>query len=167
LFAAVECCFAHGGPRSNAGRIEPSTHGRRESRRATVIRNTALANDHKFPGIKAIARVTSRRSLRGTKAQPPYIRYYLLSKYLRAEALLRTVRGHWSIENQLHWMLDVVLKEDADRARNDNAPENFAILRKLALNILRAHPQKISMRQKIKSAAWDDSFLLSLIAHMR
>ena len=67
----------------------------------------------------------------------------------------------------MHWVLDVVLDEDASRSRKDNAPENLAILRRLALNILRSHPAPFSIRQKIKSAGWDDSFLLGMLAHMR
>ncbi len=76
-------------------------------------------------------------------------------------------RSHWSIENQLHWVLDVIFDEDGNRARKDNAPENLAILRGLAVNVLRTHPSRISMRQKIKRAGWDDSFLLSMLGQMR
>jgi predicted transposase YbfD/YdcC len=169
LFKAVERRFAQSGPRSSTELLEPSTHGRREWRRATVIRDRTIGIEHNFPGIAALGRVTSRRRPHGGKAQL-VIRYYLLSLPLSASRLLRTVRSRWSVENQLHWLLDVVLHEDADRARKDHAPENLAILRKLALNVLRAHPEKISMRQKVKSAAWDDTFLISLIdqfAHMR
>jgi hypothetical protein len=64
-------------------------------------------------------------------------------------------------------MLDVVMNEDRNRARKDHAPENLAILRRPALNILRAHPDGKSMRRKIKRAGWDDAFLISLISHMR
>jgi predicted transposase YbfD/YdcC len=167
LFAAVARRFARAGPRSTAQRLEPATHDRREARRATVIRDTTLAQTQAFPGIAALARITSRRRRQGNRADPPCVRYYLLSKYIPASKLLQIVRSHWSIENQLHWMLDVVFQEDANRARTDNAPENFAILRRLALNLIRAHPAPISMRQKIKSAAWDNSFLLALLSHMQ
>jgi len=81
--------------------------------------------------------------------------------------LLDIVRSHWSVENQLHWVLDVILGEDASRTRKDEAPQNLAILRKLALNILRAHPDKLSLRRKINAAAWDDAFLLSLLGQKR
>ena len=84
-----------------------------------------------------------------------------------AKRLLQVVRSHWGIENHLHWVLDVILAEDANRARKDNAPENLAILRRLALNIVRNHPARISMRRKIKRAGWDDAFLLELLGHMR
>lgn len=167
LFAAVERRFARRGARSTAKKIEPSTHDRREWRRATVIRDKNLALAESFPGIAALARITSRRSLRGKKAEKTLTRYYLLSKYIPATKLMAIVRSHWSIENQLHWVLDVVFDEDRSRVRKDNAPENLATLRKLALNIIRAHPAKMSMRQKTKRAGWDDSFLIGVLSHMR
>jgi len=167
LFAAVVRRFARSSARSAAQRLELSTHDRRERRRATVIRDPSLATAGKFPGIRALARVTSYRRPHGRRADKPLVRYFLLSKYIPAGKLLRIVRGHWGIENQLHWLLDVVLDEDANRARKDNAPENLAILRRLAINIIRAHPAKVSMRRKIKRAGWDDAFLLSMLAHMR
>src|SRR4029077_5163399 len=135
---------------------------------ASVIRDSSLAAAQNFPGIVALGRITSRRrQLGGGRAAPPVVRYFLLSRYLPPRQLLRTVRSHWAIENQLHWMLDVTFNEDACRARKDNAPENLAILLRLAINIVRAHPEPISMRQKIKRAAWDDSFLLGVLSHMR
>jgi predicted transposase YbfD/YdcC len=167
LFAAVAHCFSRGGTRSSAERLEPCTHDRREWRRATVIRNATLAVTHDFPGIAAVGRITARRRPQGARADKPVTRYYLLSKYLPAKRLLQVVRSHWAIENQLHWLLDVVFDEDANRSRKDNAPENLAILRRLAINVVRSHPAPISMRQKIKTAGWDDSFLLGLIGHMR
>jgi predicted transposase YbfD/YdcC len=92
---------------------------------------------------------------------------YLLSKYIPAKRLLQIVRSHWGIENRLHWVLDVVFGEDRNRTRKDNGPENLAILRRLAINIIRSHPNPTSMRQKIKRAGWDDAFLLDLLGHMR
>jgi predicted transposase YbfD/YdcC len=167
LFSAVARRFARAGTRSVAERLEPSTHDRREWRRATVIRDTRIATMHDFPGITAIARITSRRRLHGSRAEPAIVRYYVLSKYMSAKRLLAIVRARWSIENQLHWILDVVFNEDRCRARKDNAPENLAILRRLAANIIRSHPAPISMRQKIKTAGWDNSFLLGVLSHMR
>jgi predicted transposase YbfD/YdcC len=167
LFSAVARRFARAGTRSVAERLEPSTHDRREWRRATVIRDTRIATMHDFPGITAIARITSRRRLHGSRAEPAIVRYYVLSKYMSAKRLLAIVRARWSIENQLHWILDVVFNEDRCRARKDNAPENLAILRRLAANIIKSHPAPISMRQKIKTAGWDNSFLLGVLSHMR
>jgi predicted transposase YbfD/YdcC len=167
LFKAVVGQFARSGKRSTVKKIEPSTHDRRESRRATIMRNTSLDAIHGFPGVVAIGRITSRRQLHGNRAEPSTVRYYLLSKSMSAKRLLQVTRSHWTIENQLHWVLDVHFDEDGNRARMDNAPENLAILRRLALNILRSHPSSTPIRRKIKRAGWDDSFLIAMLGHMR
>jgi predicted transposase YbfD/YdcC len=167
LFDAVARRFARAGKRSVAKRLEPSTHDRQESRRATVIRDTRVAAASRFPGVVALARITSRRRPHGARAEKPVVRYYLLSKYMAAKRLLQIVRSHWGIENRLHWVLDVVFDEDGGRTRKDNGPENLAILRRFAVNLVRAHPERTSMRQKVKRAGWDDAFLLDLLGHMR
>jgi predicted transposase YbfD/YdcC len=167
LFEAAARRFARAGKRSVAKSIEPSTHDRQETRRATVIRDTSVAVANRFPGAVALARVTSRRRPHAGPADKPFVRYYLLSKFMSASRVLQIVRDHWGIENRLHWVLDVVFNEDRGRARKDNGPENFAILRRFAINIVRAHPAAISMRQKVKRAGWDDAFLLDLLSHMR
>ncbi len=119
-----------------------------------------------FPGLAAVARVeTHRKTARGP--EPVIVRWFLLSTELSAERMLAVARTHWTIENQLHWVLDVDFDEDAARSRKDNAPQNLALLRKLALNLVRQHPDKGSIKGKLKRAAWDDAFLLSLLGHMR
>lgn len=165
LFKAVTQQFARSGKRSAAQQTDRAAHGRREARRATVMRNTTLAE--RFPGVAAVGRVTSRRHLRGRRADPPVVRHYLLSKYITPKRLLYVTRSHWAIENQLHWVLDMHFAEDANRARKDHAPENLATLRRLALNILRANPDRKSIRLKIKRAGWDDAFLMQTLSHMR
>jgi len=167
LFTAVTQQFARSGKRSVAEQVEPPTHDRHEIRRATIMRNTSLASLYGFPGVVAVGRVTLRRRVRGDRADPPVMRHYLLSKYMSPKRLLHVTRSHWGIENRLHWVLDVHFAEDANRARKDNAPENLAILRRLALNILRAHPDRTSIRRKIKRAGWDNAFLMAVLSHMR
>lgn len=137
-------------------------HDRTETRRVVVVR----AEDMDFPGVAAIAQVETHRRSNG-QDEPPIIRWFLLSTPLTAARMLEVARAHWTIENQLHWVLDVALDEDASRSRKDSAPQNLALLRKLALNILRGHPDKASIRLKIKRAGWDETFLLSLLGHMR
>lgn len=138
-------------------------HGRQETRVAVVAPAGDLAERHGFPGLKAVAQITSKRS--GDKTVE---RYFLLSRQYRSAELLRIVRQHWSIENGLHWPLDVLLDEDLARSRKDNAPANLAVLRRLALNVARAHPDaKTSLRGKLKRAGWDDAFLLDMLRHMR
>lgn len=167
LFTAVTQQFIRSGQRSSAAQVDPSSHDRHEARRATVMRNTSLAAHYGFPGVVAIGRITSRRRRQGQLADAPVVRHYLLSKHLSPKQLLHVTRSHWGIENRLHWVLDVHFAEDANRARKDNAPENLAILRRLALNILRASPDTASLRRKIKRAGWDDAFLLQTLSHMR
>jgi predicted transposase YbfD/YdcC len=137
-------------------------HDRSERRQAVVVAAEGLD----FPGAVAVGQVESQRRVAG-KLEPPAIRWFLLSKHLTAAQLIDVARTHWTIENQLHWVLDVALDEDAARSRLDNAPQNLALLRKLALNILRSHPAKGSIKGKIKRAGWNDPFLLSLLGHMR
>ncbi|MET4349869.1 ISAs1 family transposase [Bradyrhizobium sp. RT9a] len=167
LFTAVTQQFARSGKRSTVEQIDPSAHDRREVRRATIMRNTSLARLYGFPGAAAVGRITSRRRLRGKSADAPVVRYYLLSKYNSAKRLLHITRSHWGIENRLHWVLDVHFAEDRNRSRCDHAPENLAILRRLALNILRTHPDQASLRRKIKRAGWDNAFLMAILSHMR
>src|ERR1700738_96862 len=117
LFADVERHFARKGERDMAEQLEEATHDRREKRRATIMRNIRLAELHNFPGIAAIARITSWRRCKGQPAGKPFVRYFILSRYVSATRLLKVVRSHWSVENQMHWILDVVFAEDANRAR--------------------------------------------------
>jgi predicted transposase YbfD/YdcC len=140
-------------------------HGRKEARRATVIPAPGLGERHGFPGLCAIGRIEAWRESEGRCEES--VRLYLLSRAMSADELLATVRQHWGIENQLHWVLDVVLGEDHVRARKDHAPENLARLRRLALNLMRLHPLKASLRGKIKRAGWDDAFLTDVLAHLR
>ena len=139
------------------------SHGRKESRVAFVASTKTLAPDLDFPGLKAVAMIRSKRG-----KEKAVERYYVLSQYYPPAQLLGIVREHWGIENRLHWTLDVVLDEDQARSRKDNAPANLAILRRLALNIARAHPdKKTSMRAKLKRAAWDEKFMFQMLVNMR
>ena len=73
------------------------------------------------------------------------------------------MREHWSIENQLHWLLDVVFNEDQSRNRKDNCPDNLALLRILALNLARSEPSNGSIRGKLKRAGWDNNYLAIIL----
>ena len=90
-----------------------------------------------------------------------------MSAPLSPERFQHVVRAHWSIENCLHWVLDVTMKEDRQRNRKDHGPENLALMRRLALNIARREPSKDAMRGKLKRAAWNDDFLLNLDTRRR
>ena len=140
-----------------------ATHGRTDKRAAVVVAVKEMSQKHDFPGLKAVARITSKRGNDKTVE-----RYFLMSQRYSRSQTLRIVRQHWTIENCLHWPLDVVLDEDLARNRKDNGPANIALLKRLALNIARAHPDaKTSLRSKLKRAGWDDAFLFDMLKHMR
>jgi predicted transposase YbfD/YdcC len=140
-----------------------NAHGREESRTAIVTAAKHMAVKHDFARLKAVARITSHRG-----KDKPLERYFLLSRAYAPDEVLRIVRAHWDIENGLHWSLDVVLDEDLARNRKDNGPTNLAVLRRLALNVARAHPDtKTSLRLKLKRAGWNEDFFFELLVHMR
>ena len=149
--------------RRRSARTAETAHGRKESRAALVAPVKDMAEKHRFPSLAAVARIVSKRG-----AEKPVTRYFLMSRPYNAPEVLRMIREHWDIENGLHWSLDVVLDEDLARNRKDNGPANLAVLRRLALNVARAHPDTTtSLRLKLKRAGWNDKFLLELVAHMR
>ena len=138
-------------------------HGRNEKRVALVASVPGMAKKHDFPGLKAVARITSKRGQDDTVE-----RYFLMSRPYSRKEVLRIVRAHWGIENRLHWPLDVTLDEDLARNRKGNGPANLAVLRRLALNVAQAHPDTtVSLRGKLKRAGWNDAFLFELLGHMR
>ena len=137
--------------------------GRQERRHARLVAADDMAARHRFDGLAAIARVTRER-----EGETPQTRLFLLSRRMSAAELLKTVRAHWSIENTLHWTLDVTLAEDQCRARKDNAPANIALLGRLATTLLhRLDDPKTSIRRRIKQCAWEDPYLLNALSHMQ
>lgn len=140
-------------------------HGRAELRRAVVVATPGLAEMHRFSGLAAIGRIDSVREVDGEREETT--RLFALSRVLAPAELLTIVREHWGIETSLHWVLDVVLDEDRQRTRKDHGPDNLAMLRRFALNVLRQDKSKGSLTGKMKRAGWDDAFLLSLLAQMR
>jgi predicted transposase YbfD/YdcC len=138
-------------------------NGRIETRTATVTTDIDwLQHDHKWPGLVCIGKITrTRETAMKTEVETAY---YLLSKTMTAERLNEVARSHWAIENRLHWRLDVVMNEDQDRNRMDNSPYNLAILRHMAMNVMRKEGSKGSLRGKFKRAGWNDTFLRQLLA---
>lgn len=137
-------------------------HGRIETRTAALTTDiTWLQESHRWPGLKAIGKITASREIDGKTSVET--RCYLLSSALPPERFNAVVRSHWGIENGLHWVLDVVMNEDQTRNRKDQGPQNLALLRKLALNLAKLEPSKGSMRGKLKQAGWDNSFLAQIL----
>jgi len=138
-------------------------HGRIETRR--YYQSDQLdwfADQGKWEGLKSVGMVEATREINGQIAVER--RYYLSSLKLDVETFARAVRAHWSIENQVHWSLDVTFGEDQSRARAGHAAENLATLRRLALNLLkREKTKKRGIRGKQLNASWDHPYLLRLL----
>ncbi|MDX8516579.1 ISAs1 family transposase [Mesorhizobium captivum] len=144
---------------------EEDAHGRHEVRRAFVIPFAQTPGKNALVDLCAVGRVESWRTVGGKTTHK--VRCYALSRKMQAHELLATVRRHWSIENDLHWQLDVLLGEDQIRGRKNNSAANHAILRRLTLNVLRADPENIPLSHKRLKARWADQDLLRLFTHMR
>ncbi|TBU77710.1 ISAs1 family transposase [Pseudomonas daroniae] len=138
-------------------------HGRIETRTTTVIHEVGWVQQrHAWPGLKSLVMVESTREL-GERIERE-TRYYLSSLTLPADEQGPMVRDHWAVENSLHWVLDMVFRDDECRVRTANAPANFTTLKHMALNLLRRPNDKLSIRARRKAAGWDDDFLAGLIA---
>ena len=137
-------------------------HGRIETRKVTVYQNVEWLQDrHAWPGLKSVIKVESRREI-GDKIETE-TRFYLASAVLTAIVAAAFVRGHWGIENSLHWVLDMVMRDDESRVRTGNAAANLAIIKHIAYNLIRRGKGRHSFRSKRKLAAWDEDYLLSLL----
>lgn len=143
------------------------SHGRIETRCVTATQDIDwLKNAHSWPGLKSIVRVETVRELgihAGAKIERE-TRFYIASSKADAETLGSAIRSHWGIENGLHWVMDMVFRDDECRIRSKNAPANFATIKHMASNLLRRAPGKDSMRVKRKVAAWDEDFLAAIIS---
>lgn len=133
-------------------------HGRRSEQVAQVIDNPGYVDRAQWPDCQSLARILSIRTEAGQSGQVD-VRYYISSARLDPAELAGAVRSHWAIENDLHWRLDVTLREDACAVRRDYAPQNLSILRRLILNIIKQEPmpsRKLSLRLRRKFAGLFD-----------
>jgi predicted transposase YbfD/YdcC len=142
-------------------------HGRIEVRECWSTSNPEYLNlirgVQNWAGIRSIAMVVCTRIIEGKETR--YVRYYISSLVSNAERILQIVRKHWAIENELHWVLDVALNEDHSRVRKDQSPENLAVLRHVALNLLKQEKTaKGGIHAKQLQAAWNDDYLLKILA---
>jgi predicted transposase YbfD/YdcC len=121
-----------------------------------------LYKQNQWSGLQTLVRVVRTRHFWHKTTQE--VMFYLSSLPPDAQQLGQTIRQHWSIENQLHWVLDVTFAEDASRVRKGNAPENIALLRRWSLNLLNQETSfKRSTRQKVKRACMDVTYLLKVL----
>jgi predicted transposase YbfD/YdcC len=138
-------------------------HGRIETRNYTVIHDVGwLQARHEWPGLSAVVVVESLREINGKITSET--RFYITSLVILANAVGPIIRAHWAIENSLHWVMDMVFRDDECRVRTDNAPANFATCRHIAYNLTCKAPGKDSIRLRRKTAGWDDEYLASLVA---
>lgn len=141
--------------------IEKS-HGRIETRIVIATSDIDfLKTTHKWPGLKSVVMIESRRETLDRCERE--FRFYISSLAADAARLGEAVRSHWGIENGLHWVMDMVFRDDECRIRKANAPANFATVKHMASNLLRRGPGKDSLRVKRRLAAWNDDYLARLI----
>jgi predicted transposase YbfD/YdcC len=169
LRAEVEACFAAAPP----GTLETDTdldkgHGRLEQRTVSVAREVEwLTGERRFPGElrlpepACLVRVEARTE-RGGKSHAE-TRYYIASATLSAAQAAQAIRGHWGIENRLHWVLDVVFGDDQSRLRKGHGAGNMAVVRHFALNLVRAAKDKRSLKLRRKLAGWAPGYLDELL----
>src|SRR4051795_3139232 len=158
-------CFCRGASGRPACDAFDDSHGRLGRRRVFVSPvGGELESLHKWPDLRPLLAVETIRSVNGTNKTETEIRYFLTSCDDNAAVLGRAIRRHWSIENALHWVLDVTFREDDSRVRHRTAARNLALLRKIALNLVAAdRSSRTSLRGRRKKAAWNDDYMLRII----
>lgn len=141
-------------------------HGRLETRRCTVTEEVNwLKEQHpQWKGLRSVIEIESQRDIKGQISTEK--RYYISSLSADTKSILKTVRQHWGVENQLHWVLDMAFGDDQSRIRKGNAPSNMAIVKKTVLNLLnivKKSMPRVSIKRMRKMAGWDNAFLETVI----
>ena len=142
-------------------------HGRIETRQCWVISDpddlSYISRLSEWKSLKCVAMVRAERLIGDSVSVEN--RYYISSLKGDARQLLWAIRGHWGIENSLHWVLDIAFREDDSRGRKDNAPENLAVMRHIALNLLKQEKSlKVGIKAKRKRAGWDNDYLMKVLS---
>jgi predicted transposase YbfD/YdcC len=140
-------------------------HGRIEVRECWAITDPDfthyLRGFENWKGLRSLVKVSCQRQTSTGTSQDD--RYFISSLKTPARQMLQAVRGHWSIENSLHWVLDIAFREDESRVRKDHAPENLSVLRHIALNLLKQDlSKKLGIKNKRLVAAWNNDYLIHL-----
>lgn len=141
---------------------EDRGHGRLETRIYKIINDHKLLEEMEdWPGLATIGKVTRICEINSEKTEES--RYFICSRALKIKDFAATVRNHWAIENSLHWVLDIVFRDDECRTREKNAAANFVTLKHITLNMLKSLQVKHSMRVRRKLAGWDNEFLFQCL----
>jgi len=162
LFVAEQKAKDFADTKFSRSKTTDGDHGRIETRVTTVLHDVEwLQKRHGWPGLKSVVLIDSSREINGKTERET--RLYITSLAFLACLMGPVIRSHWAIENSLHWVLDMVFRDDECRVRTDHAPANFAAIKHMAHNLLRRAPGKNSLRARRKAAGWDDDFLASLV----
>ena len=170
FLAVKECCerhcFTHGATAKPVFDAFDDSHGRLVRRRVFVCPEAAaLTALDTWSGLRTVLAVETIRGVNGSGKVEAEIRYFLSSCRDDPTVLVQAIRRHWTIENGLHWVLDVTFREDDSRVRDRTAARNLAILRKIAINLMgRNRTPRVSMRARRKQAAWNDEYMRALLA---
>ena len=169
-FAEVEACFDTAPPVTVQTHVtHDKGHGRIEQRTVSVVREVDwLSGDRRFPGelrlpeVACIIRVQACIERGGKNHEET--RYYISSAILDAERAGQAIRGHWGIENRLHWVLDVTFADDQSRLRKGFGAKNMAVVRHFALNLVRAAKDTKSIKLRRKIAGWTPAYLDQILS---
>ena len=138
-------------------------HGRKDERRYVLAKIPGdFPLKEQWSGIKAVG-MAVRVTEKSDATTSGDVRYFISSRYLSGKRFAQTVRGHWSIENSLHWVLDVTFDEDQSRTRNRHMADNLSWLRRCAISMLKRHPSKHSIKGKSQIAGWSNDFLMQVL----
>lgn len=140
-------------------------HGRVETRLCTITNNLELlTNAQEWRNMNTLIKIDRQRYIKSTGKTQKETRYYISSLNKDAKTIGQAIRSHWGIENKLHWQLDVSFGEDKSRKRDRNAAENYSVVLRMALNLIKSeNTTKRSVKGKRLKAGWDDEYLLSLL----
>ena len=164
-FEAVRAGSAPAPGRKQYASATEASHGREQTRTCWVLPiKSDFPETSRWKNLAQLVLFESERTVDGEVRRGA--RYFITSrKSLTAKQALAAVRGHWQIENRLHWTLDVAFREDDSRLRADNAAENFAVVRHVALNLLRGvQGSKVGIKNRRLEAGWNDDFLMKVLA---
>lgn len=144
-------------------------HGRIEKRECITINDLSwLFEIHQWEGVRSIAKITATVQHQASGEETTEERYYISSMSGNAAFINKAVRKHWFIENKLHWILDVIFKEDYSRVRTGNGAENLTTIRKIAYNAIKQdNTVKTSFKNKRKMCGWNDNFALNIMKNMK
>jgi predicted transposase YbfD/YdcC len=153
-------------PSSSDWKEEDFGHGRIESRHCFLYKDLSfIENVQRWKSLGAVVKIESTRYIKSTGKEEKQTRFYITSSDASAEVIGKAVRAHWGVENQLHWQLDVSFSEDQSRKRDGHAAQNFSLLNRIALNLLKNEQskKKRSVKGKRLSAGWNNEYLLKIL----